>query len=144
MTYYEHFEVFLKILNLFRDILKYERMAATKIPYSTFAEKIITEIDCCADIRDNTVHIEPLLAHLHDLSMENPPSQITVAPQGYQKFVYPLVKPSEIRKSCANFFCPFLFTMLSLDNFYELLCRVYLEQTVIFVSENLNVLTSSL
>jgi len=143
MTYYEHFEVFLKILHLFRDVLKYERMAATKdykMEYNTFAAKIVTEIDYCANLKDTTAHLESLLVSLYNT--KEPFTKITIKPQGYQQFTYPLAKPNELHKSSAGFLCPFLFSTLNLDNFYEVLCSIYLEQTIIFFSENLNILTS--
>jgi len=141
MSYYEHFEVFFKVLNLFRDILKYERMTAAS-NIQNYESNIYTEIDCCNNTLEHTIKLEPLLESLYDA--DNSGTQLTIVPEGYQKYTYPLSQGEELNKLSASFLCPFLFASLSLDSFYEVLCSIYLEQTVIFVSENLNILTSSM
>lgn len=143
MSYHEHFEVFFKILNLFKDILKYERMAAASSLHSeTCGAAIFTEIDCCNDTLEHTVKLEPLLLSLYDA--DSSLAQVAASPEGFPQYVYPLASSGEVHRTAAGFLCPFLFASLALDSFFEVLCSIYLEQTVVFVSDNLNILTSSM
>jgi hypothetical protein len=141
MSYYEHFEVFFKVLSLFRDILKYERMTAAS-NIQNYEANIYTEIDCCNNTLEHTVKLEPLLKSFYEA--DSLASELVIALEGYQKYIYPLSKREEVNRSSATFLCPFLFASLSLESFYEVLCSIYLEQTVIFISDNLNILTSSM
>lgn len=57
----------------------------------------------------------------------------------------PFIIPSfsELRKQVAMFSCPVLFSCLGLHAFNEVLSNVLLERNILFVSENLNYLTSA-
>jgi len=91
-----------------------------------------------------TLNLEQILISLYNAN--NHLTQITVtAPQDiFPSYTYPILKPQALSKTSASFLCPFLFASLSLDNFYKVLCSIYLEYSIIFVSDNLNVLTSSM
>ena len=59
-------------------------------------------------------------------------------------YTYELPKRKNLTKYTSSFLCPPLFSTLSLDAFYEVLCNIYTEHLVIFVSEDLDLLTSSM
>ncbi len=86
-----------------------------------------------------------MLIALYATNMEEKRTCITVMPpkEGLSQYRYAIPR-GDLARASAIFFCPLLFSALSLDSFYDLLCNVYLERCIIFVSENLNVLTSSM
>jgi len=148
MTFYEYFDCFYRVMHLIRDIIRMQRIsAAANHPELSLEARILAEIEFSAEFSDNTRDIEPLLINLYNTDMEIcNMGQIVISPtlEGLVKYTYNIPKSSEISKNSASFFCPLLFSSLNLDSFYDVLCSIYLEHCVIFVSENLNILTSSM
>eukprot|EP00826_Nyctotherus_ovalis_P063603 TRINITY_DN9330_c0_g1_i13.p4 TRINITY_DN9330_c0_g1~~TRINITY_DN9330_c0_g1_i13.p4 ORF type:complete len:123 (+),score=46.86 TRINITY_DN9330_c0_g1_i13:1331-1699(+) len=60
-----------------------------------------------------------------------------------KSFVFAVPSYEELRKQMAIFFCPLLFNCLGLHAFYEVLSNILLERKVLFISENLNLLSSA-
>jgi len=48
-----------------------------------------------------------------------------------------------LRHSVIDFFCLLFFDALNIEQVYQILCALLLEKSILFVSENLNLLTSS-
>ncbi len=150
MTYYEYFDCFFKILHLLHNILRLHRISATPklcdaSPMS-FQDQIFAEIENSPTAATHTFAIEPVLIALYNTDMILPLTTLTVSPTqaGLVPCKYSLPKLVELPKTSAAFFCPVLFQALDLDAFYDVLCSIYLEHCVVFVSENLNVLTSAM
>lgn len=59
-------------------------------------------------------------------------------------YKYLIPKPKGIRKEALSLFCPPLFASINPHYFYEILCNVLLEKSIVFISENTNLLTSSM
>lgn len=144
MTYYEYFEFFFKVLSIFRDISRLDRMTAAKSEEQE--NSLMAEISSSSKASDNTQSFEHILVSLHNTIMGNHLNLIAVnSPQNlFPLYTYPVLRSQALLKATAGFLCPLLFASLSLDNFYEVLCNIYLEHSVIFISDNLNVLTSSM
>lgn len=61
----------------------------------------------------------------------------------FDKFTYRIPDFDSLRKATVNFCCPLLFNALDLDAFIELLISILTERPILFVSEDLNLLSSS-
>lgn len=60
-----------------------------------------------------------------------------------EEYTYIVPDFDSLRKSTINFCCPLLFDALDLDAFIELLISILTERSILFVSEDLNLLSSS-
>lgn len=67
--------------------------------------------------------------------------ELTIVPSKLDSYIVPTFE--QLRKQIADYFCPLLFSSLGIHGFYEVLSNIFMERSVVFVSENLNVLTSS-
>jgi len=139
MTCYEYFECFFEILKVIKELMQKKVNSLNMI----LDVKKVSEADI------NSEHVKDLnsfLFALYSVNLDNTPSRIIVPPIqiGLSKYDFPLPKPNEIKQSSVSFLCPSLFSSLSLDAFYEVLCNLYIERCTIFVSSNPNLLTSSM
>ena len=60
-----------------------------------------------------------------------------------EKYIYSVPDFDSLRKSTISFCCPLLFDALDLNAFIELLISILTERSILFVSEDLNLLSSS-
>jgi len=129
MTYYDYFEFSFKILHLFQDLIRLERI-------SSKGDKLF-KAESNPKYKGN---MESILTSLYETFMHKQLNSVTV-PYISVSHVYSLNKSQQ---DSTSFLCPLLFASLGLDVFFEVLCNIYLENSIIFVSNNLNVLTSSM
>eukprot|EP00826_Nyctotherus_ovalis_P045328 TRINITY_DN5005_c0_g1_i2.p3 TRINITY_DN5005_c0_g1~~TRINITY_DN5005_c0_g1_i2.p3 ORF type:complete len:142 (-),score=33.18 TRINITY_DN5005_c0_g1_i2:508-933(-) len=141
MTYYEYFEFFFKMLYLFQDLIRLERISSASD--QLLNSKVKADISNYVSTSRCAGNMESMLASLYGTQMGNKQTQITV-PYISTPQTHSLAKSQNLHKDTASFLCPLLFSSLDLDSFFEILCNVYLEHSIIFVSSNLNVLTSSM
>ncbi len=76
--------------------------------------------------------------------MVRPPAEVLISevPGVFQPYRYPLPREADLARSSALFFCPLLMSAIRIPQFFEIMCDLYLEYSVIFVSPNLGLLTS--
>jgi len=119
MTLHEFFDLFFTILHHLKDKL---------------INEVITQ-ECSIKLR------EEIISLLGDLYSQD----VRIHKQIKVSHIEPFTVPSfdELRKQVASYACSLLFNYLSLHVFYEVLSNILLERRVLFVSENLNLLTSA-
>lgn len=119
MTLHEFFDFFFTALNVLK-------------------EKIVSELI----IQESSIELtKETLALLSELYRQD----VEIHKQIQVPLNAPFMVPSfdELRKQVAAYACPLLFNSLGLHAFYEVLSNILLERRVLFISENLNLLTSA-
>eukprot|EP01022_Parablepharisma_sp_SALTPOND_P031428 TRINITY_DN799_c0_g2_i2.p2 TRINITY_DN799_c0_g2~~TRINITY_DN799_c0_g2_i2.p2 ORF type:complete len:462 (+),score=33.51 TRINITY_DN799_c0_g2_i2:1520-2905(+) len=124
MTYYEYFELFLHSLRVISTLSQMEQKYGSVEP--SMDSKTILKKLYETDVKSLSAITVPAV---HKLSTK--------------AFSYVLPK-GECTERSAVFFCSLLFSMLKAHDVYEILCNIFLEHSVIFVSKNLNLLTSAI
>ncbi len=144
MTRHEFFELFCRALLLVRSTLKYRRLTiANQInDGDSHAARVQGELEASTQVPHMTEDGVELLRRIYmqgvDVHKEIALSATIGACESYK-----VPDCTEKRKETAAFFCPLLFSTLGLNEMYELLCSLLIERSVVFVSENLNLLTSA-
>ncbi len=118
MTYNPHFELFYQVLEI---------IAQT-------AEKSNDEI-----MGGDSLEILKKLYEFKGSAV----SEVTI-PASPFPVVYKMPSQSELTINSTGYFCPTLFSALPLDTIYQLLCCILLERSIIFQSEDMHILTSSM
>ena len=98
------------------------------------------------DLKEVGPILKSILTPLYETFVNDKLCRITISStlNAIIPYTYSFPIKHELQKQNLFSMCPLLFSSLDLNNFYEILCNLYLEHTVIFVSENLNLLTSSM
>lgn len=147
MSYFEFFDLFFGLLHLIRNILRCERLAtAANKQFGEVKDNLmnIYQIEACVQLPYINKEGAEILKKLLNQEFGDGKELIFVtnhkAIENF-KFIFP--KGEDIRKAALNCFCPIIFSSISHDMFYEILCNVLLEKSIIFVSENYNLLASA-
>ena len=127
MTYYDYFEFFYKILHHLIAIIRCEQ---SEVKVKT------KEIDLYA------ASLNYALRLLYNTSTNKSTVKIPSTKNEITILNYDLPKPQE--HPSVSYLCPILFTSLHLDSFFTILCNLLIEHSMIFISDDLNVLTSSM
>lgn len=147
MTYNNFVEFFIQALNFIRNTLKFTRQTiATNLDEieENIEMQVKKQID--AYIQEPYISMEgkEVLKNLYyqDIGAKN---KLKINTQDISFGCYEYVIPDylDLRKAVANCFCPVLFSSLKLQVLYEVLTNVFTERSIIFVSQNLNLLTSA-
>ena len=118
------------ILHYFKSILEPKRLKSQQV----YDAEGLSKLDKCI------TNLSPILASLYNLPINNSTTTIKIG----RKLFYSIPKIQDLPKASAAFLCPFLFGSITLDSFYEILCNIFIERSMIFVSADLNRLTSSM
>lgn len=139
MTYCEYFECFFGILNVIKEVIRNNTNPSCEI---LDAKALTNIINSSAYTKD----ISLLLSSVLNLNVNDYLSRIILPPiqEGLSKYDFVVPKKADIKKSSISYLCPPLFSSLSLDAFYDILCNLYTEHFVIFVSSDLDLLTSAM
>ncbi len=124
MTYYEYFELFFHSLKVITALSQMDQKYLNTEP---------------------SVDSKAILKKMYETDVQGA-SFITLPPVpkiSIKAFAYALPK-GECTERSAVFFSSLLFSMLKPHDVYEIVCNVLLEHSVIFVSKNLNLLTSAI
>ncbi len=144
MTRHEFFDFFCRALHFLRSTLKFRRLTlANKInDGDSHTARVQGDLEASTQVPHITDEGIEILKQLYHQDVDVHKEITLSSPIGIcDNYMVP--NPLELRTATAAFFCPLLFSSLGLGAFYELLCNVLLERSVVFVSENLNLLTSA-
>lgn len=123
-SYYEYFELFFQILHLISSLSHMDQF----------------------DFSEPSMECQQMLKKLMEVNVDNS-NAITIPPQASKMsksyYTYTIPRQKDNEKS-AVFFCGLLFSVLKTNDFFELMCNMFLEHSVVFVSENYNLLTSAM
>ena len=138
VTEQEFFDFFDIVLYCINKILKLDRLNAmsefendekngqVEIPYiTTYGEEILNTL-YKQNVKENC---EITIPSFDDL---------------YNEYIYKITSVNDLRKSAMQNFAPHLFSALKADSIFQILFNIFIERSVLFVSENLNLLTSSM
>lgn len=128
MTYNEFFEFFFNALIVFRCVLKKE---ANNLSETTSKTPQIN--------KDDIKKLKKL--YFQDIDVNRTIAIDSAKQLNCYKYIVPNF--SDIIKASAKCFCPILFSSINLNAFYQILCWAFIEGSIIFVSQNLNLLTSA-
>ena len=147
MTKYEFFDLFFNVLQFLKNTLKYYRLelANQKDDENSRALRIQNDLEASTLVPNMAADGVKILKHLWN---QYPDTHCNIGMPSTKggicgDYIYCVPNMIELRKVNAVNFCPLLFSSLASHVFYELLCNIYLERSIIFVTENLNLLTSS-
>ena len=124
LTTHEFFDFFYNILNLIKATFDFTSLIKSPSDEITMTE---SGNNILKELYSQTVGIN---------------KEISIP--AYTDYSFKVPDFTSLRKSTTNFFCPLLFSALGLDNFVELLMNILTERSILFVSEDLNLLSSSM
>lgn len=156
MTYFEYYDLFFNVLNMIRNTLKCERLSiainrpsleatkGVKLPQESNASHVKKQIEAYLEVPYINQEGKDILAYLINQDFgEGKQISIDPAQNAFENYKYIIPKSGEIRNATLNFFSPILFSSIGSHVFYEILCSVFLEKSVVFVSENYNLITTA-
>lgn len=131
MTMHEFFDLFYYTLDVIKNTFKFPTT--------------VKEIEDLSKLNVNITDTgRRILENLYSQEVRfNNEITIPSAKDIYNDYIYRVPNLDSLRKSTINFFCPLLFNTLGMDNFTELLMSILTEKSILFVSENLNLLSSA-
>jgi len=146
MTYYEYFELFYTVFNLLASIIRFHKLPKCGEDLAaSISINLLNEIKRATKLYSVFHEDEKML--LSNLYKTNANSKCVVIPSIngiFKEDTFTLPKSEDINTTSLCFFCPLLFSTLSLNTFYEVFCHILLEHSIVFVSSNLALLTSSM
>ncbi len=146
MTRHEFFELFCCTLHFIKNTLKFERLTLTNefTHIENHAKRVQDDLEASTKLPFITEHAIEILKKLFVQDVKIGKELIlTPLKDIYDGYKYKVPDFEELRKSVAGFFCPLLIGALGVEGFYKVLENILLERSVLFVSENLNLLTST-
>jgi hypothetical protein len=124
MTYYDYFEFFYKILHHLKTTIHYKQQT-NKVKVNIYATSL-----------------NDTLKFIYDTSANKPTVRVPSMRNEMVIVNYDLPKMQD--NHSVSYLCPMLFTSLDLDSFFTIFCNLLIEHCMIFISNDLNVLTSSM
>jgi len=146
MTRHEFFEVFCFALHFLKNTLKYQRLtiAGEKAEYDNHAARVQNDLEASTKLPYITEDGLYMLRQLYEQEVALKKEIILSSLNEVQdEYTFKVPDFEELRKSVAHFFCPMLFNALSLESFYKMISCIFLEKSILFISENLNLLSSA-
>lgn len=137
MTYYEFFECFFGLLSTLKEAM------TISSPHEILDLKETTTAETSAAYAKD---LNSLLLAMHNVTVDECLTRIILPPikMGLSKYDFAIPKKNEIDKASAAVFCPHLFLSLPLNELYQVLCSMYTERIVIFISSDVHLLTFSM
>ncbi len=118
-SYYEYFDLFFQTLHLVCGLSHMDAF----------------------DHSEPSAECKEVLHKLFETNVDNA-SKIGIPQPLMKSFSYSVPKVKD-GTNAAAFFCGMLFSVLKPNDFFELMCNIMLEHSVVFVSQNYNLLTSA-
>eukprot|EP00826_Nyctotherus_ovalis_P040887 TRINITY_DN4063_c0_g1_i16.p3 TRINITY_DN4063_c0_g1~~TRINITY_DN4063_c0_g1_i16.p3 ORF type:complete len:147 (+),score=20.00 TRINITY_DN4063_c0_g1_i16:241-681(+) len=137
MTYREYFECLFDMLATLKEAM------TTNPSHEILDLKGIIAAETSATYAKD---LNSLLLAMYTVTVDESLTRIILPPikMGLSKYDFAIPKKGEIDKASAAVFCPHLFLSLPLNELYKVLCSLYTECFVVFISSDIHLLTFSM
>jgi len=114
--------------------------------YNPFFELFYEGLNCLISYSQNNElsKTASFLEFLYNINITNLCELTISAPYFIKEMSFILPKRNEISLYCATFFSQVLFSAVPDNILYDILCFALLEKSIIFISQDLNLLTNSM